>query len=144
MKKRKIILAYCITLSFLIDNAHGQLKTWYFARQQVQVDVPVPVVTPLSFVGGSNGGAANGIYKSDNSSQIQFNVSQPDIYNQSHLSIGNIIGHQVYDTPEIAIVPFPDNDGCTQNKYYIFNSCPTGINATLRVTILDMSRPEKG
>ena len=39
MKKRKIILTFCITLSFLIDNAHAQLKTWYFARQQVQVDM---------------------------------------------------------------------------------------------------------
>ena len=92
MKKRKIILTFCVTLSFLIHNAHAQLKTWYFANEQVQVDLPIPIVTPLNFVGGSSGGAANGIYKSNNSSQIQFNVSQPDIYNQSHLSIGNIIG----------------------------------------------------
>ncbi len=76
MKKRKIILAFCITLSFLIDNAHAQLKTWYFARQQVQVDIPVPVVTPLNFVGVFNFGAANRIYKSSDSAQIQFNVSQ--------------------------------------------------------------------
>lgn len=139
MKKNIKIYSIVLFLILYFNKTNAQLKTWYFAQEKVRMDVLSPVAVPLSFTGGNNG-SANGMYQSGIPDQTQFNISQLLVYNKAHANVGSIYGQIAFDTPEIAIVPFPDNDGCTKNKYYVFNSSPTNnFRSELKYYVVDMN-----
>ncbi len=136
MKNYKLTLLMIFAVAGKI-LAQTQMKCWYFPSHQIDMTIPLPSIVAIPGAPSHLSTSSNGIY--DTQKKLQFNVAGLSILNKSQTTLANINGDFMY-TPEIAIVPFPDNDGCSQNKYYIFNSVPGGTtHVLLNYSVVDMN-----
>ena len=108
------VIAFCI-FSF----AQAQMKYWTIPPKKIDVSLAVPQITGLGGIPQTVAQEANGIYDAGNN--LMFYVSDVEIFNSAGGQIGLLNAHSGDPSlNEIAIVPFLNNDGCNNKKYYVF------------------------
>lgn len=122
-------------------DAQEFMKNWYFSPNRLDMTTPSPSVvtmpgasTPVSEVG-------NGAYdRLDPNGPAMFYIADAQVFDKNNNVIG-ILSTIPQRTSEIAVVPVPGYDKCTNNKYLLIYNSPNPVTAAadIRYSMLDMN-----
>ena len=149
MKNFKILFVFSLMLFAFNCFSQHHLKKWYISPNQIDV-TQIPGVTGISGATVGTDELCNGMYDPYNlNGPPMFYIAHDplvaspffglNVYDATNTSMGQLQGYISGRSPEIAIVPFPDNNGCANNRYYIFISSPGPSTNELEFQVVDMN-----
>lgn len=140
---RKLALMLLALSGLYQSKAQTQLKGWHLAPTAINFQ-GTPSVFPGAFSSYAAFAGSNSIYDSEGKLlfYIARNASVFGIYNKFNQLLGTLPLLYIR-TSEIAIVPSPDNNGCSSNRYFVLypaqSSCGFGLCGELHYAEVDMN-----
>lgn len=140
---RKLAFALLASSGLYLAHAQTQLKGWHLAPTAINFQ-GTPSVLPGAFSSYAAFAGSNSIYDSEGKLlfYIARNASVFGIYNKFNQLLGTLPSLYIR-TSEIAIVPSPDNNGCSSNRYFILypgqGSCGFGLCGEMHYAEVDMN-----
>jgi len=149
LKLTFIYLFICLCHS--AANGQSQLKHWYISPYEINVTSSSPAVIPMLGTPPPARQISNGIYDLNGDllfyTTVDASQNYLEVYDRNNNLMGSVGLFYQGVTSEISIVPAYGNDGCSNNKYYIFTAgtspvgsvgC-TGSEGILNESIIDMN-----